>query len=268
MKLKLEKVADFPYLYYQYGSISSIDVDVIIQISKEEMPAKQEARKQKLKQLMLDFNLDWNAIFVVIENGVLVDTIYTKSWVDSLNNAFLNTYKNHKQWFKLPINKKLERNKTLAVYKAVRTVLTMLTRTDLRTKIKPILKGIHPFQYKLEVLKEIDFSNFNSFNQKNTKDEDIWKIITFYITQNLLLISKNIEVYSKEEVLNYFPKFSSFICREEISTKDKERLNLLKKEWLESILSYGEFVSINNTLSCNNERIDMVKEISLPYKKD
>ena len=112
MKPEIEYINNFPYPYFQYGSKSSTDIDVIVVISKEDMPAQQEARKQKIKALMLTFNLNWNAIFVVIEQGVLVDTIYTKAWVDSLNNAFYHTHKFHKQFFKIPVVKTVKRNTT------------------------------------------------------------------------------------------------------------------------------------------------------------
>lgn len=184
MKSSLEIVKNFPYSYFQYGSESSTDTDVVIVLPKNEMPVEQEERKQKLKQLMLDFDLDWNATFVVVEDGVLIDTIYPKSWVDSLNNAVLKTYIHHKQLFIMPIKKELTRNKTLAIYKTIRTVLTFLTRTHLRTEIKPILKWVHSFDKKVKVMQSLDFSILDVFNQKNANDEDIWKIIAFYIAQN------------------------------------------------------------------------------------
>lgn len=145
MKPSLEMIKSFPYPYFQYGSESSTDTDVVIVLPKYEMPLEQEERKQKLKKLMLDFDLDWNATFVVVEDGILIDTVYPKSWVDSLNNAVLKTHSYHKQLFVLPIKKELKRNKTLAIYKTIRTVLAFLTRTHLRTEIKPILKWVHSF---------------------------------------------------------------------------------------------------------------------------
>jgi hypothetical protein len=227
------------------------------------MPATQEERKQKLKQLKTEFQLDWNAIFVVIKDGIIVDTIYTKSWVDSLNNAFYHTYKFHEQLYEIPITRTVKRNKTLAIYKAVRTILTMLTRTHLRTKVRPILRGIHPFQLKLDVLKTIDFSEIETFNQKNTPDEDAWKIIAFYLVQNELLIAQNIEVYSKEKLLEYVQEVADFIWRKELSATAKNKLTQLKNSWLETIEKFGIFTSTENILSCGEERVDMVKEISL-----
>lgn len=260
MKPNITKIHNFPYPYLQYGSKSSTDIDVIIFIPKTDMPPTQEERKRLVKRLMLDNNLDWNSILAVEENGVLVDTIYTKSWIDSLNNAVLSTYKHHQQHFENPITQVLERNKTLAIYKAVRVVLTLLTRTELRTKIKPILKGIHPFYLKLEVLKTIDFSNFNTFNQVNTLDIDIWKIFAFYIGQNHALLKSGIEIYSKENLIKYDPKLSNFILRKPISNVDKIYLTQFKNEWLEVVNNQGEFISEGQFLTLNNERIDMKNE--------
>ncbi|WP_420575068.1 hypothetical protein [Kordia sp.] len=263
MKPSLTKIDNFPYRYFQYGSKSSTDVDVIIVLPKAAMPATQEERKRKLKQLKTDFQLNWNAIFVVIEDGILVDTIYTKSWVDSLNNAFYHTHKYHEQLFEIPVTRTIKRNKTLAIYKAVRTILTMLTRTHLRPKVRPIIRGIHPFQLKLDILQTIDFSEIETFHQKNTPDADAWKIIAFYMMQNELLITQNIEVYSKEEILKHVPAIADFILRKEITQEAKNTLTKLKNNWLETIKNFGEFTSSENILSCNNERVDMVKEIAL-----
>lgn len=267
MKPSLTKIDNFPYQYFQYGSKSSTDIDVIIVLPKAEMPATQEERKRKLKQLKTDFLLDWNAIFAVIEDGILVDTIYTKSWIDSLNNAFYHTHKHHEQFFEIPVTKTVKRNKTLAIYKAVRTILTMLTRTHLRSQIRPIIRGIHPFQLKLDVLKTIDFSEIETFHQKNTTDADIWKIIAFYLVQNELLITKNIEVYSKEKILKQVPAIADFILRKKITQEAKNTLTKLKNNWVKTIENFGNFSSSQHILSCNNEQVDMVKEISLEVKK-
>jgi hypothetical protein len=260
MKKELEIVKDFPYPYYQYGSSNSTDSDVIISIPSTVMPIGQELRKRFVRQLLDDFNLDWNATLAVFEDGVMIDTIYNKSWIDSLNNAFFETYKYHIQFFEIPVTKTVERNKTLAIYKAVRTVLTFLTRTPLRTTIKPILKGIHPFYAKLDVLKTIDFNSFETFNQKNAPDIDIWKIVAFYIGQNILLIEKDIEIYTKNDVLVHYPELDAFILRKTITEKDKVFLTRLKNDWLTAIQLNGEYVQEGWMLSCGNECIDMKNE--------
>lgn len=256
----MKKIKDFPYPYYQYGSNNSTDIDVIISIPSAVMPIGQELRKRFVRQLLDDFNLNWNATLAVFEDGIMIDTIYNKSWIDSLNNAFFETYKYHVQFFEIPVLKTVKRNKTLAIYKAVRTVLTFLTRTPLRTEIKPILKGVHPFYAKLDVLGAIDFNDFETFNQKNAPDVDIWKILAFYMSQNILLIERNIEVYTKNDVLVYYPELTPFILRQSITEKDKTFLTQLKNEWLTAIKLHGEYSQEGWMLSCGNECIDMKNE--------
>ncbi|MFC0780061.1 hypothetical protein [Flavobacterium sp. HJSW_4] len=250
----------FPYPYYVYGSDDSTDLDVIIVISKEEMPEKQEDRKNKVLALLREYDLNWNATFAVIENGRISDTIFTKSWIDSLNNALLETYSLHQQKHELLVTEKHLRNKTLAIYKAVRTVLTMLTRTEYRTQIRPILKGIHDFNLKLEALKNIDFVSISQFNQKNTDDIDIWKIIAFYVGQNIALIENDIEIYTKKKLVHHFKELEPFIYRKAILEEDKKVLQNYISHWLSLIHNFGPFQSENGFLTCKNECIDMLNE--------
>lgn len=250
----------FPYPYYVYGSDDSTDKDVIIIISNGEMPETQEERKNKVLFLLKEYDLKWNATFAVIENGKITDTIYTKSWIDSLNNALLETYFLHEQKHELLITEKHVRNKTLAIYKAVRTVLTMLTRTEYRSQIRPILKGIHDFNLKLEALSKIDFVSISKFNQKNTADADIWKIIAFYVGQNIALIESDLEIYTKNSLVKTFSDLEPFIYRKEISTNEKIVLQQYVKRWLNLIHNFGPFQSENGFLICKEERIDMLNE--------
>lgn len=250
----------FPYLYYVYGSDDSTDQDVIIIVPKEDMQETQEDRKNKVFFLLKEYNLNWNATLAVIENGKISDTIFTKSWIDSLNNALLETYSFHKQDYPLLITEKHIRNKTLAIYKAVRTVLTMLTRTEYRTQIRPIIKGIHDFSLKLEALDKIDFVSLSEFNQKNTADADIWKIIAFYVGQNIALIENDIEIYTKKKFVNHYPDLDAFIYRKTITVEDKVVLQQYINYWLKLLQNFGEFKSVNGFLSCNNECIDMLNE--------
>lgn len=250
----------FPYPYYIYGSDDSTDKDVIIVVPKEDMPETQEDRKNKVFFLLKEYNLNWNATLAVIENGKISDTIYTKSWIDSLNNALLETYNLHQQNHELWVTEKQVRNKTLAIYKAVRTVLTMLTRTEYRTQIRPIIKGIHDFELKLQALSKIDFVSLSEFGQKNTKDADIWKIIAFYIGQNIALIENDIEIYTKKKFVSHYEDMEAFIYRKTITVKEKEILQKYVDYWLKLIGNFGEFKSVNGFLTCNNERIDMLNE--------
>lgn len=259
-QMELKKVANFPYPYFQYGSADSTDIDVIIAIPPQDMPKTQEQRKEFVKSLLLRYKLNWNATLAVFDKGIMVDTIYTKAWIDSLNNAFFETHKNHTQYFEIPVKQKVKRNYTLAIYKAARTILTFLTRTEYRTTIKPILKGIHPFQYKLEALHKIDFTQIETFNQPNATATDIWKIIAFYLGQNMSLITQHIEIYTKSDLIKHHKKLAPFIKRLPLTIQDKTNLMALKKEWLLAIQQVGTFTSNGHFLTCGAETIDMKNE--------
>ena len=256
----------FPYPYYFYGSHDSQDTDVLISIPQEDMPTYQEDRKRFVKKLEEEYELSWNVNLVVIKDGIVVDTIYPKTWIDSVNNSLFNTYKlhNNKQLFPLPIKNEVKRNKLLAIYKTLRTVLSMLSRTHYRTTVKPILKGIHHFNLKLEALQKIDFTTVDIFNQDNVKDEDIWKIIAFYIGQNKSLIKDNIEIYTKTDLCKHHPELSDFVYRKEITLELKKTLNEMVYYYIYNILiPYGKYICDGSTLYCLDETIDMKNEISL-----
>ncbi|MFN8671451.1 MAG: hypothetical protein U0457_05110 [Candidatus Sericytochromatia bacterium] len=249
-----------PYEYYFYGSEDSTDVDVLIKIEKNEMPLQQEERKIFVKKLEEKYELfDWNINLIVVENGIISDTIYPKAWIDSLNNAFYHTYNFHKQIYNCPIDKTVKRHKFLAIYKTIRTILTSCTRTHYRNDIKPILKGLHDFNKKIELLPKIDFTSIKDFNQDNTKNIDIWKIIAFYLGQNIALIRDNKEIYTKKELVKSFPELYDFIYRKD---NDPKIINLLIKDYVEIIKNYGDFKNDNYLITCSTgEKIDSHKEI-------
>lgn len=256
------QLKNFPYPYYYYGSADSTDEDVIIDLPKGDMPSTQEERKRFIRQLEQEYNLPWNGILAVFEDGVMLDTIYTKAWVDSLNNSLFETYGNHleKQVYPIPVDRKLPRNKTLAIYKAIRTVMTQLTRTHYRTTVKPVLKGIHDFYFKIKALQKVDLSTIEEFNQRNTADVNCWKIIAFYVAQNHALIHKGIEIYSKQGLIDYAPELHPFIYRQELKVADKAFLQNYLQEWLDLLMDFGSFESKDGWLSCGAERIDMKNE--------
>lgn len=260
MSVSITSQLQIGFPYYFYGSEDSEDKDVIISIPRAYMPSQQEARKILLKQMELKYEFNWNATLAVIENGHIVDTIYPKSWVDSLNNSLYTTYALHEQFYSNPIKGLVPRNKLLAIYKSVRTVLTLLTRTHLRPKIKPILNGIHPFELKLIALQHVNWSEFEQFHQKNAKDADIWKTVAFYIGQNILLIEKDIHIHTKKALIHELPRLDNFIYRKKINPDDKEYLNACTQQWIALINGFGTFVFSNGTLSCRHESIDTCNE--------
>jgi hypothetical protein len=261
---------NFPHKYYFYGSHDSTDEDVIISIPRDLMPELQEDRKRLVKSMEEEYNLPWNATLAVIEDGIIVDTIFPKSWIDSLNNSLFNTYNNHldKQVYENPIEREVSRHKLLAIYKCVRTLMAMLSRTHYRTTVKPVLKGCHPFEKKIEALKQIDYSTIETFNQPNMDDTDVWKVIAFYMAQNLALIKKGVEIYTKEDLVKNYPLLKRFIYRVELNSSDITILNHYLDNYIYMVESYGDYITEETTLICGDEKIDMKNEISIIFEKD
>lgn len=253
---------NLPFKYYFYGSKNSIDIDVLIEITSDIMPLHQEDRKRYIKYLQNTYSLhNWNINLMVVQEGVVVDTVYPKTWIDSVNNSLYNTWNLHKQKYDLPIRKLVKRNKLLAIYKTVRTILTMLTRTEYRTIVKPIVNGCHDFKMKIEAIKQIDFNTILDFNQANMKNEDVWKVLAFYLQQNISLIRDGIEIYTKNDIIQHNEKLRNFIERNDISNADKEYFNELLNYYINDIvLPFGEYSSLNGMLTCNNEVINMKRE--------
>ena len=255
-------MVNIDYPYYFYGSDDSTDVDVMIAIPQQLMPIHQHDRKALVSHFEKEVNLNWNATLIVIHNGYIADTIYPKAWIDSLNNSLWQTYNLHQQAYPNPLKGEVNRNYLLAIYKAVRTVLTMLTRTHYRTIIKPYLKGIHPFQKKLKALKQLDFKTISHFNQKNTNNANAWKTIAFYMGQNISLIQDDVQIYTKKHFVNLYPDLRNFIYRNPLTTQDIDMLNHYLKAWIKLIESWGNYNCQGSIMTCKHEKIEMRNEIS------
>lgn len=253
-----------PYQYNFFGSEDSIDKDVFILVDSlpESDIREQELRKElasKIKKEIRSLGFDWNISLIVVKDGIVVDNVYPVGSIDSLNNSLFKTYSNHKQDYSCFVNRMVDRNKPLAIYKTVRQIMTTCSRTEFRPFIKPNLKGLHDFDAKLNALLEIDFTKIETFNQPNEDDLSCWKIIVFYLLQNMLLL-QNIEVYSKSEILNFYPEFKNFILRNPLTISDKRRLTKTLSDYIYRIkmIPYSQngydFKKLGKNINLQKER--------------
>jgi hypothetical protein len=135
----------------------------------------------------------------------------------------------------------------------------MLTRTDYRSVVKIALNSKN-FNDKIKTLSTIDFTRIENFKQTNMKDEDIWKVISFYISQNIALVNDNIEIYTKKDMLKYSENLYPFLYRKEITIDLKNYLNDIIKTYI-GIISEYYYVIDDDILSCNGEYINIKNEI-------
>lgn len=191
---------------YIHGSEDSTDVDVHYVV--EEQPSFQEAKA------FCDADLTENRNIITIKDGIVTGCY--KGTVDEINNALLDTYNLHEQTSPLLVTKRVERNKPLKYIRAIRIMLSHLSRSQYRSEVKAALRGT--WKQRLDTLDKIDLTtiDFSSLN-KNLKDVDILKVFAFQIGQCMLL-RRDVEVYTKKTVADNLFVFQPFLYRQ--PTKD------------------------------------------------
>ena len=199
---------------YIHGSEDSTDLDVIYVV--DELPPLQECKvfcSDKIE----------NRNIITIEDGI-VTSVY-KGTTDEVNNSLLRTYNLHKQEYPLLVTRLVQRDVHIKAIRAVRGILSHLSRSMFRPEIKNALRGswsvrIETLQMIYDHFDEIDFDHL----QNNMSGDDVKKLIAFQIGQVLALID-DVELYTKSEIADYFTDLKSYLYR---NSTDNENL----KEYL------------------------------------
>ena len=199
---------------YIHGSEDSTDLDVIYVV--DELPSLQECKT-------FCSDKEENRNLITVENGI-VTSVY-KGTPDEVNNALLDTYKFHEQEYPLLVERKVERDVHIKAIRAVRGILSHLSRSMFRPEIKNALRG--SWSVRIETLRlihdhfdEIDFDHL----QNNMSGDDVKKLIAFQIGQ-VLALTDFVELYTKSEIASYFTDLKPYLYR---NSTDNENL----KEYL------------------------------------
>lgn len=217
-----------------FGSASSQDYDVMVFVDELHTISENHELIKKLNvELETIFNdagmvkKKINANIGVLGNGQIVKVF--KGFYSECNNALFHTYKNHKQLCGQHITSVYPLTRDIAHLKlkrCFRFILSFYSRIpEWRPGIKAAMRG--GFDKRLEQCKLIDFRIHTEFPGKDELREDIYKVIAFQFAQTYLLLL-DIEIYSKEEVLEHYPFFKSFINRQVI---DEDDLIILNTFW-------------------------------------
>jgi hypothetical protein len=195
--------------YNIFGSHSSTDYDLAVKV--DSIPIIVEAHDlckkyndyffYKLPEKKINCNL------VVVSDGILVDCF--KGTIDELNNAILYTYGLHRQEFECFVTRAVKRDVEVKIARCLRGLLSMYSRTDLRTDIKNALRG--NIREQLNVLEKIDFVNMVPVGKKESM-EDIYKMFAFQLGQTFGIIDGK-ELYTKESIALTYPFLMDFIFR-------------------------------------------------------
>jgi hypothetical protein len=200
---------------YVHCSEDSTDIDVLYII--DELPDFQTCKN------FCDMNPDGeNRNLAVIRDGVITECY--KGSPDELNNALIDTYTKHEQKENLLITKRVPRIKPVKYARAVRIILSHLSRSQYRPEIKAALHG--SWSERLRVLgSTVDLNKIDFSALRHVKNEaDVKKVIAFQIGQVRGLIN-DIELYTKREISDTFPELEEFLYR-----KPDSDINILDKQ--------------------------------------
>lgn len=188
---------------YVHGSEDSTDVDVMYVF--DTLPSTTECKA------FCD-GKEENGNIIVVRDGVVIASY--KGSVDEVNNGLFYTYKLHKQDFPLIVKRAVKRDIILKDIKALRKILSEFTRTQYRKEVKEALRG--GWKDKIFMLKRLDYKAIDFSNNTKTNKINLFKSFAFQLGQAIAL-HEGVELYTKNDIINYFPPLADYIQRKEAS---------------------------------------------------
>lgn len=198
--------------YITHGSENSIDHDIYVIISDPLQP-------QKAKLLCESF-APMNANLICVKDGQ-VSWSY-KGTIDECNNSILATFHLHTQSIECPITSSMDRSYGLKLLRTLRGLLSYCSRTEHRPMIKKALRSSNIAE-KLSILSTIDITTIEDY--KKNELVEVYKFFAFQLGQTLALLEDNIELFTKNNVADYYPDLKPYLMREKSDPAN------LKKYW-------------------------------------
>lgn len=187
---------------YIHGSGDSIDVDTYYVV--DHIPSFQEAKQ------WCDAIKDENANLITIENGIVTGCY--KGTPDECNNSLYDTYSLHEQEYPLLVERKVERDKGLKYIRAIRIILSHVSRSQYRSEVKAALKS-DKLSDKVRTLYGIDFDSIDYGQMSGTASgKDILKVIAFQLGQ-VMGLQYDTELYTKADVACIYSDLYDFLYR-------------------------------------------------------
>lgn len=196
---------------YVHGSADSTDQDVVYVF--DTMPAFTQC------QQFCQSDPKENRNIVVIEDGIVVQCF--KGHRDEVNNALLTTIPLHPQDHPLPIQRRVERDIFLKDIVVTRKILSPLTRSALRPRIKAALHGEWPD--RIRAMQELDLTGID-FDAVGTWDRyDLLKSMAFQLGQGLGL-HRGVELYTKQSIAEQFPALRPYLYRQACGLQELQNI--------------------------------------------
>lgn len=214
-----------------FGSEDSLDYDIIVYVEKLGNIAQCRAEISIFEKEVFGLILEagWptkkiNLNLGMASNGIFVDVF--KGTPDEVTNSVYNTAKLHQQLFESQITRTLPRDFGIKALRSTRAIISFLSHSDLRPKIKKALAG--DVQDKISLLKDIRFSSITDLGNKNSNLIDYYKTCAFQMGQ-VCALADGVELYSKAEIADKYPELRPFLYRE---GGDPLALDLFKGKYL------------------------------------
>ena len=232
--------------YNVFGSENSLDLDVMVFIDaplKQFDSAQECLQFKKLLANQIKTDKDINVNLAVLKDGVI--TWAYKGTADECNNSIFETFKLHKENSIQYITRKVERNLPAKLIRALRIILTMITRTDKREEVKKALKT-NTVIARLTTLRAIKFEELKfttdekdggSSSFLSEEQQENFKTIAFQLGQTMAL-TMNIELYTKTGVGSVYPCLQPFLKRTRHNESDLKLLTYVLGELLAFVDAY------------------------------
>lgn len=221
------ELIDIGYEYYRFGSVDSIDIDILIN-HPNSTGLENDSQLLKIIKEQNSKVKEWNANIIAIENGVVTKSIPSKGAPDGVNNCLYDTYKFHLQKFNFPLKQKLERNRSVAIEKFLSSIFTFYKESIQNEFYKSIPKNVKnasiPLSERIEYLSKFDF-NLKPF-ESDRDNIEAYKRIAFHLGQTISLLD-GVEIYTKQDLIKYHIQLKKIIDRELIDSYNilNEKLN-------------------------------------------
>ena len=218
-------------MFTVFGSESSQDLDVIVFV--ESIPENPNEGTELCKfynmsisdiyEGMYGITKEVNTNLAILEDGYVKQVF--KGTSDEVNNSLFLTRDFHKQFHSQNYIKGLvKRDVQIKLLRTARVLLSFLSRTEHRSKVKSALRG--DVYHKIKVLKDIDLSLINDIGKTKVTFEDYLKTMAFQLGQTISLASEGNELYTKEAISETYPMLSPFLYRD--TSADLSRLSFFK----------------------------------------
>lgn len=237
----LLKIGSVMIKYQIFGSVSSIDYDVLVFVDSlgtiQENHDTVHRFNDELDKLFADMGMPakkMNANLGVLEDGMVVKVF--KGYPFEVNNSLFTTYGNHRQTVENQVTREYELTDDIKHYKlkrCFRFLLSFYSRVpEWRTDIKSALRG--NLVERTDCVEKINLFTHTEFPGKNESVTDIYKTFAFQLAQTYMLI-RDTEVYSKEDVIKHLPRLESSLMRKGTGIAEMSMMHGL----LNSLIEYS-----------------------------